>query len=168
MIEDDGNDRTAYNLYVHAGTAVAMAADTMLVRHPVRFSNFVHYTIVVAVYGVFNWLLSVTDTAKLVYRVLDWDHNPGMSVGIIAGIAFVLGVLIGLLHMMLYCWRMWLFTKVQGDPEQSFNLEEVVVDEEKEQHSKEVAASEDDHVVAPASSPAAVPNGADNPSFVSS
>ena len=125
---DDG-DRCLWNLYIHGGAAVTMVADTLLVRLPSRFGNCAHFSLMVMVYAAFNWLLSVTGTAKRVYAVVDWDLRPGAATGLFVATAVVGGLLGGLAMMSLYCVRMWLFTKLRGGDEVGQVSEKIALNE---------------------------------------
>ncbi|OWF53225.1 protein rolling stone-like [Mizuhopecten yessoensis] len=100
------------DINMHGISTVLVLLDVAVSARPVRILHVIYPMIYGVAYAVFNVIYWSEDKVhNVVYNIMDWN-NPGLAVGIVVGLAFVLVPLIQLFHFGLYRLRLHLYDRI--------------------------------------------------------
>lgn len=103
---------TPIGLYIHAVVVLLCLLDLFMDAFPIRLLHFVYAFLFVFAYGVLNLSLYWSGANGAVYSVLDWDNNTGLAAGILAGVVFVMPVVLQPVFFGLYHVRVAIYKRV--------------------------------------------------------
>ncbi|KAK3593932.1 hypothetical protein CHS0354_011536 [Potamilus streckersoni] len=97
------------DLNMHAFNTLLVMIDALVVARPVRLLHFVDaviYGLLYCVFSVIYW--SADKTRNVLYKnVLDWNQ-PGIAIGVMAGLAIVVVPLLQFMHFFIFRLRLYL------------------------------------------------------------
>ncbi|XP_060063836.1 protein rolling stone-like [Ylistrum balloti] len=100
------------DINMHGISSVLVLIDVAVGARPVRLLHVIYPIVFGITYVTFSAIYWSRDTVNnVVYNILDWN-NPGLAVGVVVGLAFVVIPLIQLLHFGLYRLRLRLYDHI--------------------------------------------------------
>ena len=104
-----------FNINVHGISSVMLVIDMAVCARPVRLLHFPYPALYGTVYVIFSVIFWSQDHANNVLypNVLDWNH-PGISTGVVCGLAVVGIPLLQLFNFGLYKLRLLTYRKIYG------------------------------------------------------
>lgn len=95
----------AFDLSIHTLNCLFMLLDLALSSIPIRFLHFVYPMVFGVCYGISTVIYWAVERRTL-YGLLDYGNAPGLAIGLLVGVLFVLVPLIQLLMFGLYRLRL--------------------------------------------------------------
>ncbi|KAL3841564.1 hypothetical protein ACJMK2_019687 [Sinanodonta woodiana] len=101
------------DLNMHAFNTLLVLIDSVIVARPVRLLHFVNPVIYGLLYCAFSAIYwSADKTRNVLYKnVLDWNQ-PGIAIGVMAGLALVVIPLLQFMHFLIFRLRLYLSEKL--------------------------------------------------------
>ncbi|XP_076447358.1 uncharacterized protein LOC143284532 [Babylonia areolata] len=116
-MRDQIGDVNLYDINIHGINSVMILIDTAVGARPVRLLHALYPILFGATYVVFSVIFWAVDPENnVLYKdVLDWNQ-PGISIGVVLGLAVIGIPLLQLAHFGLYKLRLKLYQFVYGEP----------------------------------------------------